>query len=129
MFHKNYKKALRSELLERINLSDYDIVANSDDEKIIKLFEIFDIEQGYFVSKIGIQAALAGWLSGLPIVIDLPIYHDETIRFAEKIGSVSNPTESEENKIIDIFYNFIAANLLQMHAAARRLKRAKEMHK
>lgn len=126
MFKKNYKKALRAEIIARIDFDGYEseTPATTDDEKIIRLLEVARAEGGHEFDRHGMQAGLEYWLSGLPTVIDLPVYHGEVIAFAEKIGSVENPTEKEADKICDNFYRFMAVNILQMHAAAIR-RRAK----
>lgn len=126
MFKRNYKKALRAEIIDRIDFDGYEFEthATTDDEKILRLVNIARDEVGHEFDRHGMQAGLEYWLSGLPTVIDLPVYHGEVIAFAEKIGSVENPTEKEADKICENFYRFMAVNILQMHAAAIR-RRAK----
>ena len=125
MFQKNYKKALRAEIIARIDFSGYmtdDEKPKTDDEKIIALVETAKNEVGH---EFGRFAGLTYWLSGLPSVIDLPVYNSEVVEFAEKIGSVVNPTEKEAEKITENFYRFMAVNILQMYAAAvRRLEKS-----
>lgn len=123
MFLKNYKKTLQSEILSRIDFDGYlpaEEQPKTDDDKIIKLIEIARAEVGHEFARHGMTAGLKYWLSGLPSCIDLPVYNGEVIEFAVKIGSVSNPTEKEQDKIIDNFYPFMASNILQMYNAAMR---------
>ena len=123
MFQKNYKKALRAEIIARIDFEGYfeaDTIPKTDDEKIITLIEIVKKEAGHEIARKGWQDGLEYWLSGLPSCIDLPVYHGEVIKFAEKIGSVINPTEKEADKICENFYRFMAVNIIQMYQAANR---------
>lgn len=126
MFTKNYKKALRREIIERIDFEGYEITAESDDEKILALVNVARDEVGYEFARKGMQGGLEYWLSGLPTCISLPVYHGEVIEFAEKIGSVVNPTDKEAEKITLNFYRFMANNILQMHTAAIR-RRSKSL--
>lgn len=118
----NYKKALQQEILSRIDFSGYDIQpANTDADKIIHLVVTARSEVGHEFQRNGQQAGLAYWLSGLPSCIDLPIYCNEQIDFAVKIGSIpANYTEKQADRVCENFYNFMAANILQMYFKAEK---------
>lgn len=128
MFKKTYKKALRAEIIARIDFDGYfeaDAMPTTGDEKIIMLVETAKTEASHEFSRNGDMGGLQYWLSGLPSVIDLPVYNGEVIEFAEKIGSVENPTEKECEKITENFYRFMAVNILQMYVAAiRRIEKS-----
>lgn len=127
MFKKTYKKALRAEIIARIDFDGYfyaDAMPTTDDAKVIALVETAKNEVPHEFARHGDFQGLQYWLSGLPSCIDLPVYNDEVVEFAEKIGSVENPTEKECEKITENFYRFMATNILQMYeAAARRANR------
>ncbi len=127
MFQKNYKKALRAEIIARINFDGYlstDEQPKTADEKIILLVNTAKAEVGHEFERHGTHAGLKYWLSGLPSVIDLPVYNGEVVEFAEKIGSVVNPTEKEAEKITENFYGFMASAIYQMYyEATRRMSR------
>lgn len=129
MFLKNYKKTLHAEIITRIDFDGYlpaEEQPKTDDDKIIKLIEIARAEVGHEFAHHGMTGGLKYWLSGLPSVINLPVYNGEVVEFAVKIGSVTEPTEKEQDKIIDNFYPFMASNILQMYnAAMRRCERSK----
>lgn len=121
MFQKNYKKALQAEIIARIDFDGYGYeTPTTDDEKILLLVNIARDEVGHEFARNGMFGGLKYWLSGLPSVIDLPVYNGEVVEFAEKIGSVVNPTEKEADKITENFYGFMANNILQMYTAAMR---------
>lgn len=121
MFTKNYKKELHKEIVKRIDFDGYgyDNPA-TDDEKILLLVNIARDEVGHEFARKGMQGGLEYWLSGLPGCINLPVYNGEVVEFAEKIGSVVNPTEKEADKICENFYRFMANNIRQMYDAAIR---------
>jgi hypothetical protein len=124
-FKKNYKKALWAEIISRISFEGYTtddgrpFDPHTDDDKILLLLNVARDEVKHEFESKGLQGGLEYWLSGLPSCIDLPVYYGEIMEFAVKIGSVSaDYTEKEAEKIMNGFYRFIAANILQMHTAA-----------
>ncbi len=62
-----------------------------------------------------LQARIADWFMGLPSSISIEFQNYEILKLAKKWGSLSeNATEKQEEKIINNWFNFIAANLLQL---------------
>ena len=130
MFQKNYKPALRKAIIEAIDFDGYtdaegvQLAPLTDDEKILLLVNIARDEVGHEFIRKGMQGGLSYWLSGLPTVINLPVYNGAIVDFAVKIGSVVYPTDKEAEKITAGFYDFMANNIRQMYDAAirRRMK-------
>jgi hypothetical protein len=127
MFQKNYKPALRKAIITRIDFEGYTdaddqpVNPQTDDEKILFLFNTFRSEAGHEITRNGTQKALEYWLSGLPSCINLPVYHSDVLAFAVEIGSVTaDYTEKEADKICEGFYGFMANNIRQMYDAAIR---------
>lgn len=118
----NYKKALRAEVIERIDFDGYEThdghpySPKTDDDKIIMLVNQAMQEVDFEFKRKGMMGGLSYWLSGLPSCIDLPIYYGQILEFAVKIGSIpANYTEKQGERVCQNFYNFMASNILQMY--------------
>ena len=84
-------------------------------ELIEGLKKTFYIEHGYNVDRIGEQAAFAEWLQGLPSAINIDFQNSDILELAVEWGSIpENATESQEDKILENWWNFIAAKTVQL---------------
>lgn len=102
---KSYKRFI-------IDSIDHDGTAQ---EKINYLRETFEAEYGWAVSRYGQQGAIREWLQGLPSAVYLPFYNGDIISLAKQHGSLpNNPTESQEEKILENYWNFMAAKVCQL---------------
>lgn len=62
-----------------------------------------------------LQARIADWFMGLPSAISIDFSNCDILILAKQWGSLpDNATEKQEEKIISNWFNFIAANLLQL---------------
>lgn len=105
-------------LINSIDLSGYDIDASQLDTatKIEALNNIFMDEMGKFlIPKVGRQLAIKEWLSGIPSAINVPVYNDDILELAVSWGSLPPTyTDSQAWKIIENYFNFLAAKLCQL---------------
>lgn len=84
----------------------------------------FKSEYQWRVDQVGEQIALTDWLQGLAINIDYMNYN--ILNLAVKWGSIpENATEKQEQKILDNWFNFIAAKIGQLFRGYRVPKRLK----
>jgi hypothetical protein len=85
----------------------------TNQDKIDFLKGRFYSEHGFLVERIGQQKAVHEWLSGL--AIDIVFYNHEIIELAIEWGSLTeNSTEYQKDKILDNYWNFMAAKLCQL---------------
>ena len=77
-------------------------------------FEVFEKEQGWNVERVGLQNAVAEWLSGLPSVISIPFMNWEILELAHNMGT---PTHSgkEEDAILNNYWSFMAKRLIKLN--------------
>jgi hypothetical protein len=108
------KAYYQKEILERINPDGYDVKPNTPKEKLQWLKDTFKSEYGFAISRMGESKALSEWLAGIPSAINLPFYNNEILEFAKKGGSLpANPTESQEDKILANYWDFMANQIQQ----------------
>jgi len=73
----------------------------------------FDSEYGWRVKQIGQMGAMIDWLQGL--AIDIPFYNSDILEIAKKGGSLpQNPTEKQEDKILENYWRFMANETLKI---------------
>jgi hypothetical protein len=102
-------------ILDSIDGSDYGVITNTDAQKIKFLKDTFESEYGWAVSRMGKQKAIEEWLRGIPSAITLPFYNDDILEVAKKWGTLSkNPTEKEEDKILNNYWKLMASQILQL---------------
>lgn len=110
-------RKVKTMLINGIDLSAYyeDADQLTTEEKIARLHEVFLSEYGWQVERIGKQAAIREWLQGLPTAISFPFYNSDILRTAREWGSLSaTATESEEDRILDNYFNLLAGKLDQL---------------
>ena len=117
-------------LIECIDLSGYDWPAYNGalsnfvterEYKIAALNEIFGSEYGWRVDQVGKQGAIMDWLQGLPSSIGIEYANYNIIQLAKKWGSLpADATEREEDKILENYWNFMAAKLCQLFNESER---------
>ena len=107
--HHKYKKNYQDYIINNIDSDVYDIKTESDKDKINFFINVFNKEHDFEIARMGKYKALASYLSGLPSVINLPIYNHDILEFSKKMGSVnSDLSENQEDKIISNYYNFMS---------------------
>jgi len=77
-------------------------------------FEVFENEAGWNVERVGLQNAVAEWLSGLPSVISIPFMNWEILELAHNMGTPTH-TEKEEDAILNNYWSFMANKLIKLN--------------
>ena len=108
LHHTAYKKNYKAFILSTIEDGE------TDAQKLQYILDRFDSEYGFNVTRMGKQAAMAEWLSGL--ALDLPFYHDEIVQLAVEMGSVDGDslTDRLRDRITDNYWSFMANIILTM---------------
>ena len=72
-------------------------------------------DKNYFKRYGSYQNGLANWFMGLPSAIEIDFENYTIIELAKKWGALAaDATERQEDKILDNWFNYCAANLLQL---------------
>ena len=108
-------KTAKQYIINNINLEDYDIEPVDLPDKISQLKKVFYSEYSWRVDQVGEHEALKDWLQGLPTVISIVFYNYDILQLAKLWGSLSdNPTERQEDKILENYWHFMAAKIGQL---------------
>jgi hypothetical protein len=103
---KFYEKVI----INSIDSDGYDENPKGTKAKLQFLKNTFKSEYGFNISRMGEQRAFSEWLQGLPSAMSIPFYNVDIIKLAKKSGTLSkNPTEREEDKILENYWNFMTA--------------------
>lgn len=111
------KTAVKEYILNAIDFDGYDnsLPTATDADKLQSLDKVFRAEYGFMIDRVGYQAAMREWISGLPSCFDIEYRNYEIIQLAIEWQSIpATATDAQKNKIIDNFFNFIAAKTTQM---------------
>jgi hypothetical protein len=93
-------------IIENIDLESYDL---SNDvylyDKIKTLYNIFKMEYGWNIERMGERRAFCEWLQGLPSALTVPFYNHDILNRAYLHNVISaNATEEQEDKFIDNYF-------------------------
>ena len=113
-----------SELDQTVKLYILDCIDNNDysqkvlattAQKIAFVESCFNKEYGHEIALVGRQNAVMSWLQGLPSVLNIEFMNYKILELAEKWGSLPpNASEKQQDKILDNYWNFMAAKLCQL---------------
>lgn len=102
-------------ILDHIDGSAYDVVTESPAQKIRFIKECFESEYGWRVKQVGRQQALADWFAGLPTACTVDFANYEILELAKSWGRLPDkPSEAQEQKILDNWFNLVAAKTCQL---------------
>lgn len=104
-------------ILNAIDASGYDVPEpKTDQEKLQFLADTFVSEYGHQVKYYGShQNTLANWFAGLPSACNIEFRNHEIIRLAILWNSIPhNASEKQKDKIINNWFNYIAAKTIQL---------------
>jgi hypothetical protein len=93
-------------IIESIDLESYEL---SNDvylyDKIKTLYNIFKMEYGYNIERMGERRAFCEWLQGLPSALTVPFYNYDILNRAYLHDAIkANATEQEEDKFLDSYF-------------------------
>jgi|AntDeeMinimDraft_6_1070357.scaffolds.fasta_scaffold38002_1 hypothetical protein len=84
-------------------------------DKIAFVQDCFNKEYGFNIAQVGRQTAVMNWLQGLPSCLNIEFMNYQILILAETWGSLPpNASEKQQDKIIDNYWNFMAAKLCQL---------------
>lgn len=107
-------------IIDNIDREYCETKTGSPKDTIAALKRAFYAEYGWRVEQVGEQKALMDWFQGLPSACTVDFYNDEILKLAVKWGSIpENATEKQEDKILDNWFNFIAAKTGQLFRGYR----------
>jgi len=108
-------QAVKRIILAGIDGEGYGIKTETTEEKIDFMRDTFQAEYGWRIEQVGRQAAMVDYLQGLPSSVHVPFENYKILELAVKTGGLSaNATEKQEDKIIDSYWNFMAAKICQL---------------
>lgn len=112
-------KAAKAYIIECIDNSGYsDTPLESESEKVQFLKADFYETHGWQVARIGEVATLIEYFQGLPSTCNIEYRNYEILKLAVKWGSLpSHATESQKDKILGNWWNFIANKTAQLFRA------------
>lgn len=88
------------------------------EQKINEVLNKFNVEYNHEYNKKrykNLQDRFAEWLKGAPSALEVDYWTDNIVQLAINWGSIpENATESQKNKIVSNFYNFISCKFFQL---------------
>jgi len=88
---------------------------NTDKEALDFFWTRFKSEYGHRIDQVGNRQALTDYLQGLPSTINIPwMNHDILIKAAQWGLIHTNPTEKQEDKLLEGYWSFMSSVLLQL---------------
>jgi hypothetical protein len=108
-------KTVKFYILSTVTGDGYDVEPVTVDEKIHFVESCFYKEYGFAVSRYGLQGAVKEWLQGLPSAVNIEFMNYKIIQLAIEWGSLpADYTEKQADNILENYWNFMAAKLLQL---------------
>lgn len=107
-------------ILDCIDNSGFNDDTLNTQEKIDFLKETFYSEYKWRIDQMGEQKAMAVYISGLPSSFNIAYSNDDILKLAVKWGSIPEDyTENQAYKIIENWFNFVAAKTCQLFKGFR----------
>lgn len=108
-------KTVKAYILENIDGSGYGVELKTVQEKVNFLYETFMSEYGWMIQRVGQTEALRQWFMGLPSACTVAFMNGDILKLAHDWDSLPvNPTEAQEQKIINNWFNLVANKTSQM---------------
>jgi hypothetical protein len=112
---KTNKKKFQKYLIEQISFDGYSIEEpKTDKEKLETAISICRAEVGHMERRVGKQAMIEYWLSGLCSVISLPYLYSDIIQTAKQFTEFDEESEQETDKLCANWFHYAAATLAGM---------------
>ena len=95
-------------ILDCISSEGYEENPTTDKEKVLFLKNTFIAEYGFKIKQVGEWKSFKEWLQGLPSVLNIVFMNCDILKMAKEWGTLSqNPTEKEEDKILNNYWDFM----------------------
>ncbi|HPS30200.1 MAG TPA: hypothetical protein PLZ43_08090 [bacterium] len=108
---------VKSYIVSCIDSSDRDLEKEPETpfSKVQFLKTCFESEYGHEIKRSGHLKAMINWLQGLPSCLNIEFANYRILELAKSWGSLpENPTENEEDRILDNYWNLMANKTLQL---------------
>jgi hypothetical protein len=113
-----FKAIVDNYILSAIDGEGYEKTFSNDTEKLQFLADTFKSEYCYpeNLKRYGsYQETLRNWIMGLPSVFNIDFENYRILELSKEWGSLpANATEKQEDKLLENWFNFIAAKTLQL---------------
>ncbi len=108
-------KVVKSYILDCISADGYDATPTTDAEKVAFLYNCFTSEYQHEIDRRGEILAFKEWISGLPSTFNIDFCNNDILDRSIQWGSIpADATESQEYKILENWFLFIANKTLQL---------------
>jgi len=113
---KEMRKKIEQYIIDHIDSECYDVVTNTAAEKLTFLEKTFILEKQWRLDRnANKQTIFKGWLQGLPSCFTIEFENYKILKLAKSWGSLpENPTEKQEDKILDTYWGFMAFQTLKL---------------
>lgn len=112
---KELNKKAYKYIVSCIDSESYDVKTTDTRSKLEFLYNTFTSEHGYENAQVGEYKSFTNWILGIPSALDIEFANYKIVELAKKWGSLDkNATESQEQKIIDNYWNFITVKTFQL---------------
>ena len=112
------KAKINQYILDAIDGEGYERTPDTDQQKLLFLATTFKREycfQNNFRQYKTVQEVLRQWIMGLPSCFNIAFNYCDILEVAKSFGNIPEEmTEKQEDKIIENWFNFIAAKTLQL---------------
>ena len=100
-------------LLDAVESEDVTLTTTKDKIEFIR--SRFMTEKNYEIKQSGRLLAMISWFQGLGFPGHIAFYNYDILQLAQQWGSLpANPTESQEDKILNNYWNLLANKTLQL---------------
>jgi hypothetical protein len=108
-------QSIKRYIIAHITADGYNVKTDTIPEKVKFLHDTFMAEYGDLIPRDGRQGAVKGWLQGLPSAVALPYINWEIITLAIETGGLEpDHTEKQAERIVENYFNFMAAKICQL---------------
>jgi hypothetical protein len=108
-------QSIKRYIIANIIADGYQQDPETDAEKIAFLHDTFLSEYGFNIARYGRQGAVKEWLQGLPSAVSLPYMNCDVITLAIETGGLEpDHTEKQAQRIVENYFNFMAAKIVQL---------------
>ena len=114
---KKYLQNVRTFILESIDGEGYDVVTNTEAEKLAFMWDCFENEfncKNNVVRYPNLQTRFSHWLMGLPTAINIPFAFHEILEVSKKLLEIETLTDKQEDNIIENYYNFMSYQVIKL---------------